>query len=252
MTFTYHFIFILGAAIGSFLNVCIYRLPENKSVITPASCCPQCGTPIRFYDNIPILSYILLRGRCRSCGSPISVQYILVEILNGVGYVFVVWRFGVSLESGIYAILFSSLIVASVIDLHHRIIPDVITIPGIIAGLLASAFILPPGVRDSVAGALLGGVLFFLVALVSRGGMGGGDIKLIAMIGAFLGWINVIITIIISSFIGSLVGISLMIFFGKGRKYPVPFGPFLSMGGIISLFFSREIVRWYTGMTLGY
>ena len=252
MTLDYIFIFIIGAVIGSFLNVCIHRLPAQQSIITPASHCPHCSTPIKFYDNIPILSFLLLRGRCRSCGSRISIQYISVEILNGMGYIFIAWRFGLSAESALYAILFSALIVASVIDLRYKIIPDVITIPGIIVGLLSSALILPTGIKGSIAGALLGGIIFFIAAVASRGGMGGGDIKLIAMIGAFLGWINVIITIILSSFIGSIVGIFVMILLGKGRKYPVPFGPFLSIGGIISLFFHREIIEWYIGMNLWY
>ena len=248
----YLFIFILGAVIGSFLNVCIYRIPKQESIATPASHCPQCSTPIRFYDNIPILSFLILRGRCRTCGTPISVQYVIVEILNGAGYMLLIGRFGLSTESILYAILFSALLVASAIDLHHRIIPDVITIPGTIAGLLASAFILPGGIKGSVIGTLLGSGIFFIAAVASRGGMGGGDIKLIAMLGSFLGWINVIITIILSSFIGSLVGILMMIFLGKGRKYPIPFGPFLAIGGIISLFFHDEIVAWYLGMNLWY
>lgn len=249
---TYLFIFILGAVIGSFLNVCIYRIPKQESIAAPASHCPQCSTQIKFYDNIPILSFLILRGRCRTCGTPISVQYVIVEILNGAGYMLLIGRFGLSTESILYAILFSALLVASVIDLHHRIIPDVITIPGTIAGLLASAFILPGGIKGSVIGTLLGSGIFFIAAVASRGGMGGGDIKLIAMLGSFLGWINVIITIILSSFIGSLVGILMMIFLGKGRKYPIPFGPFLAIGGIISLFFHDEIVAWYLGINLWY
>lgn len=249
---TYLFIFILGAVIGSFLNVCIYRIPKQESIAAPASHCPHCNAPIRFYDNIPILSYLILWGKCRTCRTPISVQYMFVEILNAAGYTLILWRFGLSLESAIYAALFSSLVTASMIDLRHRIIPDVITIPGTIAGLLASAFILPNGIKGSVIGTLLGGGLFFIVAIASRGGMGGGDIKLIAMLGSFLGWINVIITIILSSFIGSVVGILMMIFLGKGRKYPIPFGPFLAVGGIISLFFHDEIVAWYLGMNLWY
>lgn len=252
MTATYLFIFILGAVTGSFLNVCIYRLPEHQSILSPASHCPRCGTPIKFYDNIPVLSFLLLRGRCRSCKSPISIQYIAVEILNGAGYLLIAWRFGLTAESLLYAVLFSALIVVSVIDLRYKIIPDVITIPGIIAGLIASALILPPGIKGSIAGTLLGGILFFIIAIASRGGMGGGDIKLIAMIGAFLGWAHVIITIILSSFIGSLVGVLLMILFAKDRKYPVPFGPFLSVGGMISLFLGREIIEWYFGMNLSY
>ncbi|MBI5096668.1 MAG: prepilin peptidase, partial [Nitrospirae bacterium] len=153
---TYLFIYILGAVIGSFLNVCIYRIPKQESIAAPASHCPQCNAPIRFYDNIPILSFLILRGRCRTCGTPISVQYVIVEILNGAGYMLLIGRFGLSTESILYAILFSALLVASVIDLHHRIIPDVITIPGTIAGLLAGAFILPGGIEGSVIGTLLG------------------------------------------------------------------------------------------------
>ena len=250
MTLTCLFIFILGAVIGSFLNVCIYRLPLEQSIVTPGSHCPNCKSPIKFYDNIPVISFLILRGRCRSCGTPISFQYVLVEILNGIGYLLIILKFGFIIESAFYAILFSALLIVSVIDIYFKIIPDVITLPGIIAGLFASAFILPTGIKGSVIGALLGGSIFFIIAVVSRGGMGGGDIKLIAMIGAFLGWMDVIITIILSSFIGSVVGIALMIYLGKGRKYPVPFGPFLSLGGILSLFFNREIIEWYIGMSL--
>ncbi len=239
--------FITGIIIGSFLNVLIYRLPRGESIVFPSSHCPHCKKPVKFYDNIPVLSYIILRGRCRHCGHPISIQYPLVELANGAGYVILVWRFGPTPETLLYAFLFSALLVVSVIDLHHKIIPDVITIPGIIIGIGGSIFFLPTGIKDSFIGILLGGGLFFLVAVISRGGMGGGDIKLIAMIGAFLGWTDVIITIVLSSFLGSLVGICLMIFFGKGRKYPVPFGPFLSIGGIITLFFSQDIIRWYLG-----
>lgn len=250
MILTSFFIFISGAVIGSFLNVCIYRLPLGQSVITPGSHCPHCKSPIRFYDNIPVISFIILRGRCRSCGTPISFQYVIVEVLNGIGYILIALKFGFTVEAALYALLFSALLIVSVIDIYFKIIPDIITLPGIITGLIASAFILPAGIKGSVIGALLGSSIFFIIAVVSRGGMGGGDIKLIAMIGAFLGWMGVIITIILSSFIGSVAGITLMIFLGKGRKYPVPFGPFLSLGGILSLFFNREIIEWYIGMSL--
>ena len=250
MLLTYLFIFVSGAVIGSFLNVCIHRLPAEKSVVSPSSHCPKCRTPIRFYDNIPILSFLLLRGRCRVCGTPISVQYILIEIMNGAGYALIAWKLGLYTETVFYALLFSALLTASIIDLYHQIIPDVITIPGIIIGLAASGFILPPGIKSAFFGALLGGGLFFIIAVVSRGGMGGGDIKLIAMIGSFLGLTDVLITIVLSSFIGSVVGILMMVMFGKGRKYKIPFGPFLAIGGIMSLFFKTEILEWYLGMDL--
>ena len=250
MLLTYLFIFVLGAVIGSFLNVCIHRLPAEISVASPPSNCPQCRTPIKFYDNIPILSFLLLRGRCRGCGTPISVQYILIELINGAGYVVIAWKFGFNTETAFYSLLFSALLTASVIDLYHQIIPDFITIPGIIIGLAASAAILPSGIKSAFFGTLLGGGLFFVIAVASRGGMGGGDIKLIAMIGSFLGFTDVLITIVLSSFIGSLVGIFLMLIFGKGRKYKIPFGPFLAIGGIMSLFFKTEIIEWYFGMDL--
>lgn len=248
MIVSYLLMFIIGIVVGSFLNVLIYRLPAGESIISPPSSCPHCGTHIKFYDNIPILSYIILRAKCRHCRNPISIQYPMVEMTNGAGYLFLAWRFGLSIETIMYAFLLSSMIVVSVIDLHHKIIPDVITLPGIVIGIVGSIFFLPTGFKASLTGILLGGGLFFLVAVVSRGGMGGGDIKLIAMIGAFLGWTDVLITIILASFIGSIAGIGLMIFLGKDRKYPVPFGPFLSIGGIITLFFSREIISWYMGM----
>ena len=250
MLLTYLFIFIIGAVIGSFLNVCIHRLPAEQSIVTPASHCPHCNKYIKFYDNIPILSFLLLRGRCRYCSVSISVQYLLVELINGAGYTVIAWKLGLNADSAFYALLFSSLLVISVIDLYHQIIPDVITIPGIIIGLIASAFILPSGIKGAIFGTLLGGGIFFVIAVVSRGGMGGGDIKLIAMIGSFLGLTDVLLTIILSSFIGSVVGVFMVIAFGKGRKYKIPFGPFLSIGGIISLFFKTKIIEWYLGMDL--
>lgn len=248
----YLFIFILGASIGSFLNVCIYRLPLNQSIVSPSSHCPYCNTPLRFYDNIPVISFLILRGRCRTCRSKISIQYVSVEILNAFGYIFLFRKFGLSPECILYAVLFSSLVVVSGIDLYYKIIPDIITLPGIIVGIIGSVSVLPVGLKSSITGILIGGGLFYIVAVVSRGGMGGGDIKLIAMIGAFLGWTDVIITIMLASFLGAVVGIFIMIFFGKGRKYAVPFGPFLSIGGIISLFFSRAILEWYLGTNLHY
>ena len=230
---------------GSFLNVCIYRLPLQQSIISPSSHCPRCNVPVKFYDNIPMLSFLLLQGKCRSCGNPISVQYILVEILNAAGYALILWRFGLSVESTIYAALFSSLLVASVIDLHHRIIPDVITIPGTIAGLLANAFILPGGIKGSVIGTLLGGGIFFIAAVASRGGMGGGDMKLGAMLGAFLGWRLLLVGVMISVLAGGVVAIALLALRRRGRKDAVPFGPFLALGGALALLWGERILQWY-------
>ncbi|MEW6409594.1 MAG: prepilin peptidase [Nitrospirota bacterium] len=241
--FIYIAIFAFGAVVGSFLNVCIYRMPRGESIISPPSHCPSCGDKIHSYDNIPIISYLILKGRCRSCNQAISPVYPTVELLNGICYVIIASIFRPA-EAVIYCIFISALIVITFIDLKHWIIPDRITLPGIAVGLVTASTILPVGFKSSIIGAVLGGTLFYLIAVFS-GGMGGGDVKLITMIGAFLGWKGMLITIFVGSLIGAVVGISLMIFKGFGRKSPIPFGPFLSLGAIIALFFSDRIVRLY-------
>jgi leader peptidase (prepilin peptidase)/N-methyltransferase len=165
--------------------------------------------------------------------------------MNALGYLYLFSLFGVGWTSIVYALLFSALLVVTFIDLEHKIIPDTITLPGMVIGLLAASTVLPPGFVSALLGLLLGGGLFYLVAMVSRGGMGGGDIKLIAMIGAFLGWQNVLLTIFIGAFVGSLAGLFLILCKGKGRKYPVPFGPFLALGAVISLLWREEMIMWY-------
>ena len=241
---------IIGAMVGSFLNVCICRLPKGESIITPRSHCPQCQTLIRFYDNIPLLSYLLLRGKCRSCRAPISVQYPIVEGVTALGSLVLFLKFGISWEYLLYFLFLSALIVITVIDLYHQIIPDVISLPGVGIGLLASLVLPHLTFLNSLTGALLGGGSLFLVATLyqwffKREGMGGGDVKLLAMVGAFLGWKAVILTILFSSFIGSITGIIFIAVKGKNLKYAIPFGPFLSLGAVLSLFMGEEIVRWY-------
>jgi len=236
---------VLGLLIGSFLNVCIHRLPINESLIAPPSRCPACLPPVRWRDNVPVISFLLLRGRCRDCGRPISRRYPLVELTNGIGYVLLAWRFGIGPETAVYALLYSSLLVVTFIDLDHQIIPDRITLPGMVVGLAVSSVILPLGFLNALIGLLLGGGLFYGVAVASRGGMGGGDIKLIAMIGAFLGWKQALLTIFIGALAGSVIGLFLMAFKGKSRKHPVPFGPFLSLGAVVSLFAGPAIWKWY-------
>jgi leader peptidase (prepilin peptidase) / N-methyltransferase len=237
---------VLGALIGSFLNVCIHRIPRGESIIQPRSRCPYCQAMIRFYDNLPILSFFILRGRCRQCRAPISWRYPLVEMINTVGYLFLLWKFGLGWQLLVYALLFSALVAVTFIDLSHQIVPDRITLPGMVVGAAAAATVLPAGLVNALIGILLGGGLFYLAAVLSRGGMGGGDIKLIAMIGAFLGWRNVLLTIFIAALTGSVVGLYLMIVLGKGRKYPVPFGPFLALGAVVSLCWGSEILLWYS------
>jgi leader peptidase (prepilin peptidase)/N-methyltransferase len=238
---------LFGAMIGSFLNVCICRLPKEESIVFPGSHCPQCSKPIRWYDNIPLVSYLLLRGKCRHCHRSISMQYPLVEGITALLSLLLFITFGPSLS---YVVYFSF----TMIDLHHQIIPDVISLPGIGVGLLASWILPPASVVNALLGVLLGGGSLFLVAtfyqwLFKREGMGGGDVKLLAMIGAFLGWKAVILTILLSSLIGSVVGIAVMIWKGRDFKYAIPFGPFLSLGAVISLFFGEDLIYWYLTLT---
>ena len=241
---------ILGAIVGSFLNVCIMRLPREESIITPGSHCLHCNNPIKFYDNVPLISYLLLRGRCRHCKKSISPQYPLIEGITAIGSLLLFLKYGLSLSYLFYFSFVAALIVITVIDLYHQIIPDVISIPGIGVGLLGALIIPHFTFFNSLIGMLLGGGSLFVVAtlyqwLFKREGMGGGDVKLLAMIGAFLGWESVILTILFSSLIGSITGIIIIALKGKNLKYAIPFGPFLSLGAVTALFYGREIIKWY-------
>ncbi|MCC6346855.1 MAG: prepilin peptidase [Nitrospirales bacterium] len=255
------FAFFFGLIVGSFLNVCIYRLPRDMSIVAPPSACPRCRTPIRPWENIPLASYLFLRGRCRTCGERISPRYPLVELGNGLLYWAVLAAFGTGWYLPLLFVLVSSLVVITFIDLDFQIIPDRITLPGIAIGLLGASFILPdpfgrtsPGPPDpalivgfmnSLIGLLAGGGLFYFIAVASRGGMGGGDIKMMAMVGAFMGWKSILLTTFVGSLTGSVVGIFLMLFRGKDRKTKIPFGPFLAFGSLVSLFFGGMIIQWY-------
>src|SRR5690242_4080831 len=204
------FAFIFGAVIGSFLNVCICRLPKNESVVFPPSRCPQCGFRIPFYDNVPIVSWLLLRGKCRSCAAPISPQYPIVELINALLTLFLFMKFGPSLPFLVLFLFCSAMVVITFIDLEHQIIPDCITLPGIVAGFLFSLFIPQLGWQNSLLGIVVGGGSLLVVAygyelLTKKEGMGGGDIKLLAMMGAFFGWKAVFFIIFVSSLIGSVI-----------------------------------------------
>ena len=249
----YIIVFILGSAIGSFLNVCIYRMPRNMSIVAPASRCPSCSTPIRPYDNVPVFSYIFLGGKCRVCKARISLRYPLVEFLNAALYVSVLWRFGMEWSTLGYFAFCSALVVITFIDLDFQIIPDRITLPGIPIALIAGSLLLPdPFVRDSllgfkasIIGFLAGGGIFYAIAVLSRGGMGGGDIKMMALIGSLMGWKSVLLTTFAGSLTGAIFGVFLMIAKGRGRKTKIPFGPFLAFGSLVTLFFGQEIFTWY-------
>jgi len=262
LIFLYIFSFLLGSVIGSFLNVCIHRLPREESIVFPPSNCTACNTPIRFYDNIPIISYLILRGMCRSCGERISPVYLTVEILSGLVCTLLVWKFGLSITTLFYFVFLSALLVITFIDLEHMIIPNVITFPGIAVGFVYGAlktdwevaktlfssfqFELQTIMRilnevpiiDSLFGIILGGGVLFLIGYLyevirKREGMGMGDVKLLAMIGAFLGWKGVIFVTFLSSLIGTVVGVSIILYKRGDLKYAIPYGPFLSLAAAI-------------------
>ena len=251
----YLLIFVLGAVIGSFLNVCIFRVPAGESIVSPPSRCPACGTPLRYCDNVPIVSYLLLRGRCRACGSAISARYPAVEALTGLLFALLLYRFGPLPAVVVYASFVAALIVISFIDLDHQIIPDAISLPGIVVGLLLSALGYGPPLIDSAVGVLVGGGLLWAVAIgyhaaTGREGMGGGDIKLLAMIGAFLGWQNTLVTLVLGSLGGALIGIGLILVRGDDSRVPIPFGPFLAIGALCALFFGDPLLHWYLNLAL--
>ena len=260
---------LFGAVVGSFLNVVVHRLPAGESLVFPGSRCPKCGAPIRPWHNVPVFGWLALGGRCRDCREPISPRYPLVELANALLWAALALRFGLGFQLFAFAALCSALLAITLIDVDHWIIPDVITLPGILLGLGAS-FLMPPresllaellhhrlgldklpgflsslGFWDSLAALLIGGGLFYLVAVVSRGGMGGGDIKLTAMMGAFLGMRDLGVAVFTGLLAGSAVGIALMIAGRKTRKDLIPFGPFLALGGVTAVFWGRPLVDGY-------
>lgn len=254
----YVFAGFLGACIGSLLNVCIVRIPREESIVWPPSHCRSCNHHIAWWENIPLISYIILKGRCRECKRPISIRYPAVELLTIILSIACWWRFhDVRLYAAYFFLLVAPLIVVVFIDLAHRIIPNIISLPGILAGVGVHVLFAGKGryddaFIDSVLGVVIGGGFLYLVALAYekiRGieGLGGGDVKLAAMLGAFFGWQASIFILFVSSILGSISGLILIIFMKKGTKYAIPFGPFLSIAGLIYLFFGRHIINWYMG-----
>jgi leader peptidase (prepilin peptidase)/N-methyltransferase len=246
------FAFLFGTVVGSFLNVCIYRLPKEESIVAPRSRCPACQSPVRALDNIPLISFALLRGRCRACGASIAWRYPLVETLTGILFALTVVRFGVTLQTALLLTFLAGLIVISFIDLDHQIIPNVITLPGIPLGILTGFLFRDPPLLDRLIGALAGAgflylVLFYGGVLYGQEAMGEGDLNLIAMVGAFLGWKAVIVTILVGCLVGSAVGLSLIALRRLGRRQHIPFGPFLSLGAVVALFWGDRLIAWYLG-----
>ena len=237
-----------GLVIGSFLNVVIARVPERRSLWMPGSTCPGCGNAIAWHDNIPLVSFLVLRGRCRACAAPIPWRYPLVEATTAALFVVAWLVFGDDLRQFVVAVVFLAALVAiTVIDLRHQIIPDVITLPGIVAGLVASVATDRISWVQSVVGVLVGGGLFVAVIVLSRGGMGGGDLKLGAMLGAFLGWQALLVALFVAVMLGGLSAVALLASRRLARKDAIPFGPFLALGGAVALFWGDAILAWYLG-----
>lgn len=255
-------VFVLGAMLGSFLNVCVYRLPRNESVVRPRSKCPKCGNAIAWYDNVPVVSWLVLGAKCRQCSEPISWQYPLVEALTGSLFLAVFWKFGFSIASPVYMALAAGLVLITFVDLTDWTIPDEVTIPGMPIGIVcALAAMAVPNTRLlldnvylSLAGLVLGGGILYLLdkislLLLKKRGMGFGDVKLMAMLGAFFGPLGVFLIIMMASLLGSVVGIS-MILMQRNRPddtggHYLPFGPYIALGGVLYLFIGPEIVQAY-------
>jgi leader peptidase (prepilin peptidase)/N-methyltransferase len=247
------FVGLVGAAIGSFLNVLIVRLPKDESIVRPRSRCPGCGNPIAAYDNIPVLSWIALGGKCRTCKEGISIQYPLVELATALIWVGAAWYYGVSLDALAAAVLGTILLGIAITDVRHYLIPDEYTLGGLPIGLVLSLRAGVGGLIGSLIGAAVGFTLLYVVAAVGekvfqKEAMGGGDIKMMAMVGAFVGWQGVLLTIFGGSLLGTLVFAPLLAF---KIKQLVPFGVFLAAAAAITFVFGEELVVWYLNWAMG-
>jgi leader peptidase (prepilin peptidase)/N-methyltransferase len=238
---------LFGLALGSFLNVVIARVPAGGSLVYPGSACPGCSAPLAWYDNIPLLSFLVLRGRCRACGMRISWRYPIVEALTAAALVTAYAALGPSAEFLVACVMFPALIAMTAIDLQHQMLPDVITLPGIPVGLLLNVATGRTSWLESIIGIAVGGGVFFVIILVSRGGMGGGDLKLGAMLGAFLGWKALLFALFVAIVLGGAIGAVLLATGRRGRKDPIPFGPFLAAGGAMALFWGERAFSWWIG-----
>ena len=247
---------VVGLVIGSFLNVVIARLPERRSLWRPRSACPACGTTIAWHDNIPVLSYVALRGHCRVCSAAISWRYPAVEAVTALLFAAAYERFGPTGDFAVAAALLAALIVITAIDLRLQIIPEAVTLPGIVVGFVANLATLRVSWVDSAIGIVVGGGIFWAILegsllLTGREGMGGGDVKLGAMLGAFLGWKVALLSIFVAVLLGGVLALGLLASKTAGRKDPIPFGPFLATGGAAGLFWGERLVTWYMSAFAG-
>lgn len=246
---------ILGLCVGSFLNVCIYRLPRGQSILSPPSRCPQCGRTLRWFDNIPVFSWIALRGRCGRCGARISMQYPIVEIVTALVWLLIAWLTPPGWLLASRLVLGTALIVLFMIDLEHQLLPNVITLPGIVVGL-AFSFVAPPGPVDSLIGIVVGGGILYAIAagyyfLRKEEGMGMGDVKMLAMVGAWLGLKMVLVTFVLSSMLGGLIGVVLIGSRRADMATKVPFGTMLAVGALVASLYGDSLLAWYLSRLSG-
>ena len=242
---------LFGAIIGSFLNVVIYRLPRGQSLSHPPSRCRNCNYALRWFDNIPILSWLWLRGRCRKCGIAVSWQYPIVEFVTAALFVTVAWLTPIGPLFFARLLLVCILVVLFGIDLEHQILPNSITLPGVVIGLIFSA-VAPPGLKDAIIGVIIGGGVLYGIAAGyylwrREEGMGMGDVKMLAMIGAFLGWKAVLVTLVLASFSGAIIGVLMMSLQKGDMKFALPFGTFLALGALTAMLAGDPLIAWYAG-----
>jgi len=241
-----------GALVDSFLNVCIYRLPLQKSIVWPSSACPHCNRELSWYENIPIASFVALRGRCRTCAAPISLRYPLVEALTAAMFALGWWYYGPGPLLASRLVFGCALLVLFAIDLEHHLLPNAITLPGIVVGFVFSVFT-APGWLASLIGIVVGGGVLFLVAeayyrVRREEGLGMGDVKMLAMVGAFVGWQLTLLTLMLASFGGTIVGLALIVTKRGGMKYALPFGTFLALGAAAAATVGPAVLRWYLAL----
>jgi leader peptidase (prepilin peptidase)/N-methyltransferase len=243
------FLFCVGLIVGSFLNVCIYRLPRDESVAWPASHCTTCNRPLDWYENIPVMSWMVLRGRCRTCRSPIAIRYPIIELVTGVLFLGAYLAFGLTPLLPVRILFACAMVALFAIDLEHQILPNEITLPGIVIGFVCSMF-LPPGWRSSLIGLLVGGLFPFLIAeaylrIRGREGMGMGDFKMLAMVGAFLGWPLVGITLILACVLGIVIGGGALLISRRGMATKIPFGTFIAIAALVCAYFEGPVLSTY-------
>ncbi|MDV2581860.1 prepilin peptidase [Alkalibacillus haloalkaliphilus] len=245
MLLIYIYIFILGLVLGSFYNVVGLRVADKQSIVTPRSHCPACSKTLKWYELLPVLSFIIQKGQCRHCGNKVSPIYPFFELLTGLLFVFSFYKIGLQLELFIAWLLVSLLIIITVSDLYKQIIPDYILLFFLVSIILMRIWIPTDPWYDAYLAAIIGFVLLLVIAIVSKGGMGGGDIKLFGVLGLFLGVQGTLMTLFLSSLIGAVVGVILMMFGKVKRGVPIPFGPFIAISALIAYFYSKELIDWY-------